>query len=135
MAPNAIKAGSLNLISNYKPEEFTKVPKLIEKSAKVKQAKKGGSVYQKIGETSSKPPKPITAKKALEIIETIIEEYESLPKNRLDKRNNLKARESSVPGMTKREGWIAFKANGEFQRGQSCRQLFHPRDAEEKGRY
>lgn len=48
MAPNAIKTSNLNLISNYKPEEFTKCPKLIEKSANVKQAKKGGFVYLKI---------------------------------------------------------------------------------------
>lgn len=49
MAPNAIKAGSLSLMSNLKPEEFAKAPKLIEESAKVKQAKKGGFVYLKIG--------------------------------------------------------------------------------------
>lgn len=49
MAPNAIKAGSLNLVSNYKADEFTKFPKLSEKSANVKQAKKGGSAYLKIG--------------------------------------------------------------------------------------
>lgn len=31
-------------------------------------------------------PQAVTAKKALEIIETIIEEYENLPKDRLGKR-------------------------------------------------
>ncbi|KAI7776808.1 hypothetical protein LA080_004401 [Diaporthe eres] len=79
MVPNVIKARVL-------------IQKLIEKSAKLKQARRA-----------------VTAKKALEIIETIIEEYENLPKDRLGKRINLNARESIGPGIMKREGWIAFE--------------------------
>lgn len=145
MAPNAIKAGSLSLMSNLKPEEFAKAPKLIEESAKVKQAKKGGFVYLKIGvslenvlgsrnytltrkqwikETSSKPAKPITAKEALGIIEAVIAEFENLPKKREDKRINLNAKESSVPGKTKREGWIAFQVKGELQEAKAAASCF-----------
>lgn len=79
---------------------------------------------QWVKETSSKPPKPINAQKALGIIEAIIDEYENLPKNRLDKRINLNAKESSVPGMTKREGWIAFKVNGELQEARAAASCF-----------
>lgn len=79
---------------------------------------------QWVKETSSKPPKPITAKVALGIIETIIEEFENLPKDRMGKRINLNAKESSVPGMTKREGWIAFKVNGELHEARAAASCF-----------
>lgn len=49
MAPSVIAKNNLNLISNYTPEEFAKAPKLVEDSAIVKQAQKGGYVYLKIG--------------------------------------------------------------------------------------
>lgn len=74
---------------------------------------------REVKETSSKPPKQLTAKDTLDVIEAIIEKYENL-QDGLSKRTNLDAKESRVPGMTKREGWIAFKVNGELQ---------NPRDA------
>ena len=49
MAPNAIQNNGLKLISNYTSEEFATYPKLIGKSTNVKQAKKGGNIYLKIG--------------------------------------------------------------------------------------
>lgn len=48
MAPSTIVKNDLKLISNYTPEEFAKAPKLVEDSAIVKQAQKGGYVYLKI---------------------------------------------------------------------------------------
>lgn len=47
----------------------------------------------------------------------------------MDKRINLNAKESSVPGMTKREGWIAFKVNGELHEAKAAAYCFTRRSS------
>ncbi|KAJ0117384.1 hypothetical protein J7T55_003798 [Diaporthe amygdali] len=101
-AAKAIRKGSFSLSSNYKTEEFVNTPKLVERSASVKQEKKHPFSYLRIDETSSK--KPATTKEALAIIENTIGVCENLPRCRLTKRVNLNTKASSMPGMTKREG-------------------------------
>lgn len=80
---------------------------------------------QWVKETSSKPPKAITAKKALEVIETVTKGYENWPRARMTTRANPNAKESSVPGMMKREGWISFQVKGELHEAKSAASCFN----------
>jgi hypothetical protein len=57
--------------------------------------------------------KPIDAKVAFSIIDSVIMGSENLP--RTEKRITLDAKASSIPGKTTREGWIAFPVKGELE--------------------